>query len=180
MSIRALAAFAAILFAFVSTSAEARHRYHHQHYARHHVRVHHVHVARTTFTYRSGDEDSQFERPRHYRQRMAGGDQIVGHPSGCPYHAFCGCGVSVKVFGHPVRELYLAANWFRFPRAAPAPGMIAVRFGGHHVMYIIAYDGNGNATVYDPNSGGHQTRIHQRSLSGYSVRDPHGARMASR
>ena len=70
------------------------------------------------------------------------------------------------------------SNWFKFPHAHPAAGMVAVR--NHHVMYIMAYDGNGNATVYDPNSGGHQTRIHTRSLSGYSVRDPHGSRVASR
>lgn len=99
--------------------------------------------------------------------------RIVSHPSGCPHSAFCGCGVSVKVFGHPIRNLYLASNWFKFPHAAPAPGMVAVR--NHHVMYIEAVDANGNAVVYDPNSGGHQTRIHTRSLAGYRVVNPHGA-----
>ena len=103
--------------------------------------------------------------------------QIVSHPSGCPSRAFCGCGVSVKVFGHPVRNLFLASNWFRFPRTAPSAGMVAVR--NHHVMYIMALDGNGNATVYDPNSGGHQSRIHIRSLAGYRIVNPHGNRMAS-
>ena len=98
--------------------------------------------------------------------------QIVSHPSGCPWRAFCGCGVSVRVFGHPVRNLYLASNWFRFPRANPGPGMVAVR--NHHVMLIERLDANGNAVVYDPNSGGHQTRIHTRSLRGYHVVNPHG------
>ena len=100
-------------------------------------------------------------------------DNILPHPSGCPRTAFCGCGVSVKVFGHPVRNLFLASNWRRFPRTSPAPGMVAVR--NHHVMLIVALDGNGNATVYDPNSGGHQTRQHVRSLSGYYVVNPNGS-----
>ena len=95
--------------------------------------------------------------------------QDVAHPAGCPWRSFCGCGVSVKIFGHPVRDLYLAANWFRFPRAAPAPGMVAVR--RHHVMAIIAYNGR-TATVYDPNSGHHGTRVHERSLAGYTVVNP--------
>jgi hypothetical protein len=105
----------------------------------------------------------------HYRSYDRG--EIVAHPTGCPWHAFCGCGVSVEVFGHPVRDLFLARNWYRFPRAAPAPGMVAVR--RHHVFAIRAIDGNGNAIVYDPNSGGHQTRVHSRSLAGYTIVNPH-------
>ena len=102
----------------------------------------------------------------------SGEARIVAHPAGCPRRLFCGCGVSVKVFGKPVRNRFLAANWFRFPRARPAPGMVAVR--RHHVMYIMAVDQNGNALVYDPNSGGHKTRIHTRSLTGYTVVNPNG------
>lgn len=98
--------------------------------------------------------------------------QIVSHPQGCPRTAFCGCGVSVRIFGRPIRNLFLASNWFKFPHANPAPGMVAVR--NHHVMYIERMDGNGNAVVYDPNSGGHRTRVHVRSLAGYSIRNPNG------
>lgn len=102
---------------------------------------------------------------------------IVEHPAGCPQRAFCGCGVSVKVFGRPVRDLFLAANWLvRFPRTSPAAGMVAARRG--HVFYIVSYLGDGNALAYDPNSGGRKTRIHVRSLAGYRVVDPHGARVA--
>ena len=104
---------------------------------------------------------------------------IVAHPAGCPRRAFCGCGVSVKVFGRPVRDLFLAANWLvRFPRTSPAAGMVAARRG--HVFYIVSYLGDGNALAYDPNSGGRKTRIHVRSLAGYRVVDPHGARVALR
>lgn len=109
-------------------------------------------------------------RHHHRATESVGGELYLPHPSGCPARAFCGCGVSVKVFGHPVRNLFLASNWFKFPHASAAPGMVAVR--NHHVMYIESVDGNGNAVVYDPNSGGHQTRLHTRSLSGYSIRNP--------
>jgi hypothetical protein len=117
-------------------------------------------------------------RHRHHYHRTTSYDKgtVVSHPSGCPWHSFCGCGVSVEIFGHPIRGLFLAANWFRFPRANPAPGMVAVRHG--HVMAIRAVDANGNATVYDPNSGHHLTRIHQRSLAGYTIVDPNGNRAA--
>lgn len=98
--------------------------------------------------------------------------RIVEHPAGCPRRAFCGCGVSVKVFGRPVRELFLASNWRKFPSAMAAPGMVAWRSG--HVMYIESLDANGNAVVYDPNSGGHRTRVHTRSLAGYRIVNPHG------
>ncbi len=131
-----------------ATSAEARNSRHHHHYRHHHHRA----VADAN-----------------------GNGTLVSHPAGCPGRAFCGCGVAVKIFGHPVRDLYLASNWYKFPRATPGPGMVAVR--RHHVMAILSYSGGGVATVYDPNSGGHATRIHQRSLAGYTVVNP---RYASR
>jgi len=99
--------------------------------------------------------------------------EIVAHPVGCPRVAFCGCGASVEVFGHSVRALWLAAAWLRFPPAAPAPGMAAVR--AHHVMIIREYLGDGRALVYDANSGGRRTRVHVVSLRGYRIRNPHGA-----
>lgn len=96
---------------------------------------------------------------------------VVPHPSGCPPVQFCGCGVSVKVFGHPVRDLYTASAWRRFPRATAGPGMVAIWRG--HVAYIISVDGD-EALLYDPNSGGHATRIHRRSLAGATIVNPGG------
>ena len=152
---------------------------------RHHYRHHHRFISDRFDLQMAGGElfkvadTSRANRVKiRHRQSSEGGEQIVSHPSGCPHIAFCGCGVSVKVFGRPIRELYLAANWFKFPHASPGPGMVAVR--NHHVMYIESMDANGNAVVYDPNSGNHQTRVHTRSLSGYSIRNPNGARYASR
>lgn len=114
-------------------------------------------------------------KPRKVRYAENSNVQIVEHPAGCPRRAFCGCGVSVKVYGKPVKNLFLAANWLKFPRTEPMSGMVAARRG--HVMYIIQYLGGNNATVYDPNSGGHKTRIHTRSLAGYKVVNP-GSRYA--
>jgi len=105
----------------------------------------------------------------HMMETAHQGEQIVAHPSGCPRTAFCGCGVSVKVFGHPVRDLYLAANWLHFPRASAAPGNVAV-YGHHHVAYIESVNDDGTALLYDPNSGGHLTRIHVRQLPSTIVR----------
>ena len=95
---------------------------------------------------------------------------IVAHPAGCPARQFCGCGAAVRVFGRPVRDLWLAANWYRFPRAAPAPGMAAVR--PHHVFVLEADLGGGVWQVFDANSGHHATRIHARAIAGYTIVNP--------
>jgi hypothetical protein len=100
--------------------------------------------------------------------------QVVSHPEGCPRSQFCGCGVSVRVFGHPVRELFLVHNWYRYPRAAAAAGNVAI-LGSQHVAYIIQAYGDGTATLYDPNSGGGLTRIRRVSLRGWAVVDPHAS-----
>lgn len=156
-TLRIAAAIAVLLL--IPTTAQARH---HHHYYRHYQ---YQHVDQYQTYARYGDGNIEYDS-----------GHIVSHPAGCPGRAFCGCGVSIKVFGHPVKDLFLASNWFRFPRAAPGPGMVAVR--NHHVMYIMAYSGNGAATVYDPNSGGHATRVHTRSLRGYAIVNPHGSRYA--
>jgi len=127
------------------------------HHSRNHHRHHHL-------TY------------RHHLNSMASidgiqaNDKVVGgRPSGCP-HAFCGCEASLYKFGRIIPELNLAANWRRFPRAAPASGMAAVRSG--HVM-ILQHQLAGNIWyVHDGNSGGHATREHARSIAGYAIVDP--------
>lgn len=101
--------------------------------------------------------------------------EVVPHPEGCPKRAFCGCGVSVRVFGKPVRDLFLARNWFRFPHSTPAAGRVAVRRG--HVFYIEYMIDATTAMAYDPNSGQHKTRRAPRSIRGYRVVDPSGNRV---
>jgi hypothetical protein len=115
--------------------------------------------------------------PRERDQVAYSDARIVGgRPKGCPWR-YCGCAVSLKVFGEIRRDLNLAYNWVRkFPRTRPAPGMVAARRG--HVFYIQSVNSDGTVVAYDPNSGGHKTRIHTVSLRGFTVVDPHGTRTA--
>jgi hypothetical protein len=103
--------------------------------------------------------------------------QIVPNPHGCPPVAFCGCATAMWIFGAPVRVLWLAKNWLRYPPDKPGPGMVAVRRDGHHVFAIIKVRGK-QALIYNPNSGKHLTRIHWVSLAHlkarYSIRNPRG------
>ena len=96
---------------------------------------------------------------------------ISGRPAGCPW-AFCGCEASLHLFGRIVPDLNLAANWLRFPKAAPAPRMAAVR--SHHVMVLESLVEGNVWLVHDGNSGGHLTRLHPRSIAGYAIVDPSG------
>ncbi|SDJ14619.1 hypothetical protein SAMN05444171_2493 [Bradyrhizobium lablabi] len=120
----------------------------------------------------------QQSRLDYGRQDVAQGDvasarTVSGRrPSGCP-RSFCGCGASLRVFGRIVPELNLAANWLRFPRTAPAPGMVAARHG--HVFVLEQHVAGDTWMAYDANSGGHTTRIHARSLRGYTVVNPRAA-----
>jgi hypothetical protein len=106
------------------------------------------------------------------RVDVAGAQIVSGRPSGCP-RSFCGCGAALRVFGRIVPELNLAANWLRFPRTSPAPGMVAARHG--HVFVLEQHVEGDTWMAYDANSGGHATRIHARSLRGYTVVNPHAA-----
>lgn len=103
--------------------------------------------------------------------------EIISHPQGCPRRAFCGCGASVEVFGRPVRELFLARNWFRFPRTEAAPGTVAVR--RHHV-FVLRQHIQGNVwLVADHNSGGRKSRLHARSIAGHAIVQPSGTKLAN-
>lgn len=97
---------------------------------------------------------------------------IGGRPAGCP-HRFCGCGASLHLFGRIIPSLNLAANWLRFPRAAPAPKMAAARRG--HVFVLEQHISGDTWLVHDSNSGGHRTRLHARSIAGYVIVNPTGA-----
>jgi hypothetical protein len=98
---------------------------------------------------------------------------VVGRrPDGCP-PSFCGCEASRYLFGKVRPELNLASNWMRFPRAAPAPGMAAVR--NHHVMVLMSHAGANEWLVHDGNSGGRLTREHVVPINGYVVVNPNGS-----
>jgi len=110
-----------------------------------------------------------------YRSRFSGGNVVGGRPAGCP-HAYCGC-ASARYVGLSGSQWNLAANWLRLPRAAPASGMAAARRG--HVFILKHHVSGNNWMVYDPNSGGGLTRVHVRSLAGYTVVNPRGSSYAS-
>jgi|GEM_PF-3732250 len=93
---------------------------------------------------------------------------VGGRPAGCP-RAYCGC-ASARYVGLEGRQWWLAANWLKLPRAAPAPGMAAARRG--HVFILKRHVRGNRWLVYDPNSGRGLTRIHVRSLAGYTVVNP--------
>lgn len=115
--------------------------------------------------------DALHQEAKAPRYAMGGGE-IVQHPAGCPVRLFCGCGASIEVFGHSIRDLWAVSNWYRFPRAAPAAGM-AVLWGTHHVAVIRQYFGDGTALLYDANSGKGLTRVHRIRIAGLAVVDPH-------
>ena len=52
-------------------------------------------------------------------------------PSECP-RRYCGCYLSLKLFGKVIPKLNLAANWTSFPISSPGYGKVAARKG--HVM----------------------------------------------
>jgi hypothetical protein len=138
----------------------------------------------SVFQFRRGGPASHPREQRGFQQRetshrnavaeVSGGrGQVVGgRPAGCP-RSFCGCGASIRVFGHIVPGLNLAANWLRFPRTSPAPGMVAARRG--HVFVLEQHVEGDIWMAYDANSGGRSTRIHARSLRGYTVVNPRAA-----
>lgn len=108
------------------------------------------------------------ETQRSFLQR--GATILGGRPAGCP-RRFCGCGVSLKVFGRIIPRYNLAANWRDFAPTAPGGGTVAWRPG--HVLYVEAHVSGSSYQVYDPNSGGGKIRRHVRNLAGYRFVDPH-------
>jgi hypothetical protein len=109
---------------------------------------------------------------RHHDSAIVG-----GRPAGCP-RAYCGCGASLYLFGRIIPRLNLAASWFAFPRAQPAPKMAAVR--RHHVFVLERHLEGDVWIVHDSNSGGHATRLHARSIAGYVIVNPFAALNAQR
>ncbi len=110
-------------------------------------------------------------------ERSSVGVIYLPHPAGCPRTAFCACGAAVEIFGQPIRNLWLAANWFKFPRAAPGPERVGVK--RHHVIVLLRQIEGSLWLVADFNSGGHRSRLHVRSIAGYVIVDPH-QKLASR
>ena len=170
MNLRITLAAMAVATIALTAPAEARHRHHYRHHFHHNV-----YDANWNLAHRA----SLVRYSRHTHRRVAHGfnEAFLSHPAGCPRIAFCGCGAAVEVFGAAKRSLWLAAAWFHFPHTSPAPGMVAVR--PHHVFVLRQHIEGSVWLVADFNSGGHQSRLHARSVAGYTIVNPHGGRYAS-
>jgi hypothetical protein len=103
-----------------------------------------------------------YSAKRHSKRvRYAAADQQYsyqsegGRPSGCP-HAWCGCWLSMQLFGENRRELWRAFNWLKFPKTSPHVGAVAVmgRKGGGHVGLVTGFDDNDNPILKSGNSLG--------------------------
>jgi hypothetical protein len=136
------------LIALIAFSFPAQARHHHRH---HHYHYHHRHIDRMPID--------------------ANGNGVIGGRHAGDPHAFCGAEAARYIFGVTKRDLWRAANWLKFPRTSPAPGMAAAR--NHHVMVLISHVGGSEWLVHDGNSGGHLTREHVRSIRRYTVVNPH-------
>ena len=80
----------------------------------------------------------------------------------------CGCWAAEHFFGNPVRALWLAANWLRFPRTQAAAGTAAVWPNAHHVAPVVAVNGDGTVTVAD------SWATHAVRMAGLRFVNPHG------
>jgi hypothetical protein len=110
------------------------------------------------------------KKPKAHSAAPAAVAQVLGgRPAGCPPR-FCGCGASLHLFGRIIPALNRAANWLRFPRAAPAPKMAAARPG--HVFVLERHIAGNVWLVHDSNSGGRKTRLHPRSIAGFTIVNP--------
>ena len=71
-------------------------------------------------------------------------------------------------FGSPVRNLWLARNWLRFPHTQAAAGTAAVWPNAHHVAPVVAVNGDGTVTVAD------SWATHSVRMAGLTFVNPHG------
>lgn len=108
---------------------------------------------------------------RHAREIQVAIGSMLPHPSGCPRSAFCGCGAAVDLGLDPSKHM-MASSYYKYPRSSPASGMVGVR--PHHVFVLKQHVGGNDWLVADYNSGGRQSRLHVRSISGYTIVNPHG------
>lgn len=156
-----------VLLALTMTTqvSEAKtHKHHH-----HHIQQVQQQTFSSLFPFFDNPQVQSFRRAtKHVVSSVV---SYLPHPSGCPRIAYCGCGAAVEVFGHPRRDLWLARAWYRFPRSHPTENAVAVRT--HHVFVLKQHMHDDIWLVVDHNSGGHASRLHYRSIAGYTIVNPH-------
>ncbi len=178
MSYAATSLFACLATVALAAPVNARHFHRTVHFHTTHVRSARQAAGGWFQSYdRRSVRHARAARGRRIRVASGSGTVLSGRPSGCP-HRYCGCGLSLKVFGHIRPELNLAWNWSKYFRheSGPRVGLVAVRPG--HVMQIVG-GGPGAWVVFDPNSGGGLTRTHVRDVHGYVFVNPNTTRLAA-
>jgi hypothetical protein len=158
----------AILVCSFATPAYAKH--HHHHGYRHHAQIQEVTPAFQPLFSMGFEGFPQNTVQPQLLGRLDRSSVMLAHPSGCPRVAFCGCGAATAVFGSPRRDLWQARAWYKFPRAQAASGNAIVR--AHHVAILREHVSGSVWMVEDYNSGGHQSRMHARDISGFTVVNP--------
>jgi hypothetical protein len=81
-----------------------------------------------------------------------------GRPKGCPT-LWCGCWLALELFNRHTPELWLAANWLKFPRTNPEPGAVAIitrKKQIAHVGVVVGFSKEGNPII---RSGNHNGRV---------------------
>jgi hypothetical protein len=175
--LKSIIAAALILGSTAPSYAKHHHHHQHHHYQHHRIEHHRVEVAKTVVA----PEWPGFSLTPLFRMPLQAAGMaihavhgitstLLPHPANCPHVAFCGCGAADEVGRSNDRSLWLARSWYRFPRAAPRPGMAAV--APHHVFVLKEHIEGAVWLVVDHNSGHHISRIHPRSIRGYTIVNP--------
>lgn len=83
---------------------------------------------------------------------LSGISRADARPAGCP-SAWCGCWLSMHVFGTNRRDLWKASSWLKFPRTSPRVGAVAV-VRRSHVGIVVGFDSKQNPILKSGNYAG--------------------------
>lgn len=123
-------------FAFTATEASAK-----RHKAKHYKK------AAYSQTVDQSDNDGRYFNSNYSNQSFSTGSYGGSRPSGCP-SAWCGCWLSLQIYGENRRELWAARAWLGEGSAASpgCVGCVAVLTRGRskskgHVGIVTGYNG---------------------------------------
>lgn len=108
---------------------------------------------------------------------QAGQGTVIGsRPAGCPAR-FCGCALSLKLFGKIIPKFNLSTNWKALPATSAAPGMVAAKRG--HVLQLVSHVRGNRWKVWTANSCGRRICIQERNItSAYTFHNPFASNVA--
>jgi hypothetical protein len=179
-----LMALAILLGSGVAAEARQRHRGHHHGYAHHYGRYlvvrHWRHLARR--------HSRHLKHFAHKKNRVTGSGVRVDLPWVCRHRAApmggpCGCWTGHSLLGTTAHvwhgiNLWLAADWLRFPRSSPGPGTAAVWRNHSHVAPVARDNHDGTVSVSDY-WGVHRVRLAEIIIVNPTPRRPPARQGAS-